>query len=76
MYGYIQHNYYKGHIFLEGKFSIIVTKYSIKKKNFQGEKNQSTCFLEMKVTTSEGRFRKREKKAYAHTNFRDSKILA
>lgn len=30
----------------------------------------------MKVTTSEGRFRKREKKAYAHTNFRDSKILA
>lgn len=38
MYGYIQHNYYKGHIFLEGEFSIIVTKYSIKKKNFQGEK--------------------------------------
>lgn len=32
-----------------------------------GKKNQSIYFLKMKVTTSEGRFRKREKEAYTHT---------
>lgn len=78
MYGYNQHNSSKGHILLEGKLSIIVTKYNTKQKNLQGKKNQSTCFLKVKVTTSEGRFRKREKKAYAHAHahFRNSKILA
>lgn len=69
MYGYIhkQHNSSKGHIFLEGKLSIIVTKYNIKQKIFQEKKNQSTCFLKMKITTSEERLRKREKVAYTHT---------
>lgn len=80
MTGYIrkQCNSSKGHIFLDGKLSNIVTKYNIEQKKTSREKNQSICFLKMKVTTSEGRCRKREKAAYTHmhTHFRNSKIPA
>lgn len=44
MYGYNQHNSSKGHILLEGKLSIIVTKYNIKQKNLQGKKIKVLAF--------------------------------